>query len=245
MLTEFAKFKVVARILKIPFKESNRLTGLIDPAIDLAMSINDKAKTLKQAIEYEGSELRAMYDRDDAVPTDTPEKTVGFKKLIDLAIGVEGLKNNTGTHAAGVIIAPKPLDEILPIQPSKDGIIQTGYPPHDVTEVLSLLKMDFLGLKTLTLIYKTVDLIEKRYGKRIDINNISLEDKPVYDMLTEGKTEGVFQLESDGMKSLVKKLKPDVFEDLGALVALFRPGPLGSGMVEGFVERKQNNYNIV
>ena len=239
-----AAFKGVARILKIPFQESNRLAGLIEPAIDLAMSINDKAKTLKQAMEYEGSELRAMYDRDDPVPTDTPGKTVGFKKLIDLAVGVEGLKNVTGTHAAGVIIAPKPLDEILPIQPSKDGIIQTGYPPHDVTEVLCLLKMDFLGLRNLTIIYKTVDLIEKRHGKRIDINNIPLDDKPIYEMLMEGKTEGVFQLESDGMRTLVKKLKPDVFEDLGALVALFRPGPLDSGMVDDFVERKHGRQKI-
>ena len=239
-----AAFKGVARILKIPFSESNRLAGLIDPAIDLALTINDKAKTLKQAMEYEGSELRAMYDREEQIPTDTPGKTVGFKKLIDLAVGIEGLKNVTGTHAAGVIIAPKPLDEILPIQPSKDGIIQTGYPPHDVTEVLSLLKMDFLGLRNLTIIYKTVDLIEKRHGKKIDINNIPLDDKPVYEMLMEGKTEGVFQLESDGMKSLVKKLKPDVFEDLGALVALFRPGPLDSGMVDDFVERKHGRQKI-
>ena len=239
-----AAFKGVARILKIPFSESNRLAGLIDPAIDLAMSIDDKAKTLGQAIKYEGSELRVMYDRDEQIITDTPGKTVGFKKLIDLAIGVEGLKNVTGTHAAGVIIAPKPLDEILPIQPSKDGIIQTGYPPHDVTEVLSLLKMDFLGLRNLTIIYKTVDLIEKRTGKKLDINNIPLDDKPVYEMLMEGKTEGVFQLESDGMRSLVKKLKPDVFEDLGALVALFRPGPLDSGMVDDFVERKHGRQKI-
>ncbi len=240
-----AAFKGIARILKIPFQESNRLAGLIDPAIDLAMAKSDgKAKTLKQAIEYDGTDLRVLYDKDEQIVTDTPGKTVGFKKLIDLAIGVEGLKCNTGTHAAGVIIAPRPLDEILPVQPSKDGIIVTGYPPHDVTEVLSLLKMDFLGLRNLTIIYKTVDLIEKRTGKKIDINNIPLDDKPVYEMLMEGKTEGVFQLESDGMTSLVKKLKPDVFEDLGALVALFRPGPLDSGMVEDFVERKHGRQKI-
>ena len=240
-----AAFKGIARILKIPFSESNRLSALIQPAIDLAMSIDEKAKTLGQAIKFEGSELRALYDKDEPIATDTPGKTVGFKKLIDLAIGVEGLKNSTGTHAAGVIIAPKPLDEILPIQPSKkNGIIQTGYPPHDVTEVLSLLKMDFLGLKNLTIIYKTVELVEKIKNIKININNISLEDKPVYEMLMEGKTEGVFQLESDGMRSLVKKLKPDVFEDLGALVALYRPGPLNSGMVDDFVERKHGRQAI-
>ncbi len=240
-----AAFKGVARILKIPFSESNRLAGLIDPAIELATSINDKANTLKEAIKYEGSELRALYDKDEQIMIDPAiNKTVGFKKLIDLAIGIEGLKNNTGTHAAGVIIAPKPLDQILPVQPSKDGIIQTGYPPHDVTEVLSLLKMDFLGLRNLTTIYKTVSLIEKRQGIKLAINDIPLDDKGTYQMLMEGDTDGVFQLESQGMKSLVKRLKPDVFEDLGALVALFRPGPLGSGMVDDFVERKHGRQAI-
>ena len=240
-----AAFKGVARILKVPFSESNRLAGLIEPAIELAMSINDKAKTLKQAIQYEGSELRTLYDKDEQIMIDPIEgKTVGLKKLIDLAIGIEGLKNNTGTHAAGVIIAPKPLDEILPVQPSKDGIIQTGYPPHAVTEVLSLLKMDFLGLRNLTTIYKTVDMIKRRQGIELKINDIPLDDKPTYDMLMAGDTDGVFQLESQGMKNLVKRLKPDVFEDLGALVALFRPGPLDSGMVDDFVERKHGRQEI-
>ena len=241
-----AAFKSIARILKVPFSESNRLAGLIDPAIELALSIDDKAKTLKKAIQYEGSELRALYDQDAQIPAGDPMegKTVGMKKLIDLAVGIEGIKNNTGTHAAGVIIAPRPLDEILPVQPSKDGIIQTGYPPHDVTEVLSLLKMDFLGLRNITTIYKTVDMIKEQQGIEVDINNIPLDDKPVYDMLMTGDTDGVFQLESQGMKNLVKKLKPDVFEDLGALVALFRPGPLDSGMVDDFVERKHGRQAI-
>jgi len=241
-----AAFKGVARIMRVPFSESNRLAGLIEPAIELAMSIDDKAKTLKRAMEFDGSELKALYDKDEQIQCGDPTegKTVGMKKLIDLAIGIEGLKNNTGTHAAGVIIAPKPLDEILPVQPSKDGIIQTGYPPHAVTEVLSLLKMDFLGLRNLTTIYKTVDMIKRRQGIELAINNIPLDDKPTYDMLMIGDTDGVFQLESQGMKNLVKRLKPDVFEDLGALVALFRPGPLDSGMVDDFVERKHGRQEI-
>lgn len=240
-----AAFKGVARIMKVPFSEANKLAGLIEPAIELAMSIDDKAKTLKRAMEFDGSELKALYDKDEQIMIDpTENKTVGMKKLIDLAIGIEGLKNNTGTHAAGVIIAPKPLDEILPVQPSKDGIIQTGYPPHAVTEVLSLLKMDFLGLRNLTTIYKTVDMIKARQGIELAINNIPLDDKPTYEMLMQGDTDGVFQLESQGMKNLVKRLKPDVFEDLGALVALFRPGPLDSGMVDDFVERKHGRQAI-
>ena len=240
-----AAFKAVARILKVPFAESNRLAGLIDGAIEVALAQDDKAKTLKKAMQFEGSELRALYDKDEQIMIDpTINKTVGIKKLIDLAIGIEGIKNNTGTHAAGVIISQKPLDEIIPVRPSKDGIIQTGYPPHDVTEVLSLLKMDFLGLRNITTIYKTVDMIEKRQGIKLDINNIPLDDKPTYDMLMVGDTDGVFQLESQGMKNLVKRLKPDVFEDLGALVALFRPGPLDSGMVDDFVERKHGRQAI-
>ena len=240
-----AAFKGVARIMKVPFSESNKLAGLIDPAIELAMSINDKAKTLKAAMQYEGSELRALYDKDEQIMIDpTIGKSIGMKRLIDLAIGIEGIKNNTGTHAAGVIIAPKPLNEILPVRPAKGGIVQTGYPPHAVTEYLSLLKMDFLGLRNLTTIYKTVALVEKRQGVKVDINNIPLDDKPVYDMLMQGDTDGIFQLESQGMKNLVKRLKPDVFEDLGALVALFRPGPLDSGMVDVFVKRKHGEEEI-
>ncbi|MBR5555310.1 DNA polymerase III subunit alpha [bacterium] len=241
-----AAFKGVARILKVPFSESNRLAGLIDPAIELAQTVNPKAKTLKDAMEVDGSELKTLYNSGETVPVGDPAdgKTVEIRRIIDLSIGIEGLKNNTGTHAAGVIIAPKPLDQILPVRPSKDGIVQTGYPPHAATEFLNLLKMDFLGLRNLTTIYKTVDLVKQQQGIDVDINNIPLDDKPVYDMLMTGDTDGVFQLESQGMKNLVKRLKPDVFEDLGALVALFRPGPLDSGMVDDFVERKHGRQQI-
>ena len=233
-----AAFKGVARILKVPFAESNRLTGLIEPAIELAQATNPKAKWIKDAIQVEGSELRKLYDEDYQIPNPETGKTVSFKKLIDMSMAIEGLKCGTGTHAAGVIISHAPLDTIIPVQPSKDGIVQTGYPPHEVTEVLSLLKMDFLGLRNLTMIYKTVDMVKKYRGVDIDINNIPLDDKETYQMLVRGETVGVFQLESQGMINLVKRLKPDVFEDLGALVALFRPGPLGSGMVDEFVARK-------
>ncbi len=233
-----AAFKGVARILKVPFAESNKLTGLIEPAIELAQATNPKAKWIKDAIQVEGSELRKLYDEDYQIVNPETGKTISFKKLIDMSIAIEGLKCGTGTHAAGVIISHAPLDTIIPVQPSKDGIVQTGYPPHEVTEVLSLLKMDFLGLRNLTMIYKTVDMVKKYRGVDIDINNIPLDDKETYKMLVRGETVGVFQLESQGMINLVKRLKPDVFEDLGALVALFRPGPLGSGMVDEFVARK-------
>ena len=236
-----AAFKGIARIMKVPFAESNRLTGLIEPAIDLATTENPKAKWIKDALKVEGSELKKLYDEDYQIPCptdDNPNKTVSYKQIIDMACAIEGLKCGTGTHAAGVIISYAPLDTIIPVQPSKEGIVQTGYPPHETTEVLSLLKMDFLGLRNLTMIYKTVDMVKKYQGIDVDINNIPLDDPETYKMLVRGETIGVFQLESQGMMNLVKRLKPDVFEDLGALVALFRPGPLGSGMVDEFVDRK-------
>ncbi len=234
-----AAFKGVGRVLQVPFVESNKLTGLIEPALDVARATNPKAEWLKDIIEAEGtSEFKQLYIEDYQIINPDTGKTISFKRWVDLAVAIEGLKCGTGTHAAGVIISHAPLDTILPVQPSKDGIVQTGYPKHEATEVLDLLKMDFLGLRNLTMITKTVKMVKKYRGVELDINHIPLDDKPTYDMLVKGETVGVFQLESQGMMNLVKRLKPDVFEDLGALVALFRPGPLGSGMVDDFVARK-------
>ncbi len=239
-----AAFKGVGRVLQVPFVESNRLTGLIEPALDIARAVNPKAEWLKDAITVEGSEFRKLYDEDYQIVNPDTGKSISFKRWVDLAIAIEGLKCGTGTHAAGVIISHAPLDTILPVQPSKDGIVQTGYPKHEATEVLDLLKMDFLGLRNLTMITKTVKMVKKYRGIELDINHIPLDDKPTYEMLSKGETVGVFQLESQGMINLVKRLKPDVFEDLGALVALFRPGPLGSGMVDDFVARKHGFQSI-
>lgn len=239
-----AAFKGVGRVLQVPFAESNRLTGLIEPAIEIAKATNEKAEWLRDAVKAEGSEFKQLYDEDYKIINPETQKEISFKRWVDMAIAIEGLKCGTGTHAAGVIISHAPLDTILPVQPSKDGIVQTGYPKHEATEVLDLLKMDFLGLRNLTMITKTVKMIEKYHGIKLDINHVELDDKPTYDMLSKGETVGVFQLESQGMINLVKRLKPDVFEDLGALVALFRPGPLGSGMVDEFVARKHGEKEI-
>lgn len=239
-----AAFKGVGRVLQVPFAESNRLTGLIEPAIEIAKTTNEKAEWLRDAVKAEGSEFKQLYDEDYKIINPETQKEISFKRWVDMAIAIEGLKCGTGTHAAGVIISHAPLDTILPVQPSKDGIVQTGYPKHEATEVLDLLKMDFLGLRNLTMITKTVKMIEKYHGIKLDINHVELDDKPTYDMLSKGETVGVFQLESQGMINLVKRLKPDVFEDLGALVALFRPGPLGSGMVDEFVARKHGEKAI-
>lgn len=211
-------FKSVARVFGMEYAKSNKTASLIEDTIEGSM--------------IEGSELKNLYDTDEEI-----------KRVIDTAKNVEGIKCGIGMHAAGVIISYKPLDQIVPVQPSKDGIIITQY-HREILEKMKLLKMDFLGLRNLTMIHKTVKLVKKCQGIDVDINHIPLDDKPTYDMLVRGETVGVFQLESSGMTSLVKKLKPDVFEDLGALVALFRPGPLGSGMVDDFVERKHGRQAI-
>ena len=240
-----AAFKGVGRVLQVPFADSNRLTGLIEPALEVAKATNEKAEWLRDIINTEGtSEFKQLYDEDFQITNPETHKTISFKRWVDMAIAIEGLKCDTGTHAAGVIISHAPLDTILPVQPSKDGIVQTGYPKHEATEVLDLLKMDFLGLRNLTMITKTVEMVKNNRGIDVDINHIPLDDKPTFDMLVKGETIGVFQLESQGMMNLVKRLKPDVFEDLGALVALFRPGPLGSGMVDDFVARKHGQQEI-
>ena len=234
-----AAFKGVGRVLQVPFVEANKLTGLIEAALDAVKVTNPKAEWLKDIISSEvNSEFKKLYDEDYKITNPDNGEEISFKRWVDMAVAIEGLKCGTGTHAAGVIISHAPLDTILPVQPSKDGIVQTGYPKHEATEVLDLLKMDFLGLRNLTMITKTVKMVKKYRGIDVDINHIPLDDAETYKMLSKGETVGVFQLESQGMINLVKRLKPDVFEDLGALVALFRPGPLGSGMVEDFVDRK-------
>jgi len=217
-----AAMKGVARVLDIPYAESDRLAKMIPVAVKV--KIDDALQ--------EGMDLKKMYDKDPMV-----------KELVDIAKSIEGLKFNIGTHAAGVIISRDPLSDIVPVQRSKDSVIITGYPMADL-EKLGLLKMDFLGLRNLTIIDNTLQLIKDRKGIEFDINKVSLEDEKVYEMLTKGDTDGVFQLESSGMKTLVKDLKPSTFEDLGALVALFRPGPLNSGMVKDFVQRKHGRAKV-
>ena len=214
--------KSVARVYDIPFAQSNQWAQLI-PA-EPKIKIDDALK--------EGMELKKLYDTDPTV-----------KKLVDMAKAIEGLKNNTGMHAAGVIISKMPLEDIVPVEPSKEGLIVTEYTMIE-DEHIGLLKMDFLGLRNLTIIHNALKMVEKRTGEKVDINNIPLDDEATFELLQRGDTDGVFQLESAGMKKLVKDLKPSVFEDLGALVALFRPGPLNSGMVDDFVQRKHGRQKI-
>ena len=221
-LSAKAAIKAVARVMNLPFEVSNKVSQYVPSEVGM---------TIDKALEV-APDFKKVYDEDALI-----------RQIIDEARNIEGIKCNTGMHAAGVIISHHPLDEIVPVQYAKEGNVITEYPKEDCEKV-GLLKMDFLGLKNLTIIIQTLEMIKKRHGVDIDINNIPLDDEPTYKMLMTGNTDGVFQLESSGMKQLVKDLKPSVFEDLGALVALFRPGPLGSGMVKDFVERKHGRQEI-
>lgn len=163
--------------------------------------------------------------------------------LIDHCLDLEGLSRNSGTHAAGVVICSKPVDEYVPIQLTADDFIQTQY-EKDQVEQLGLLKMDLLGLRNLTVIHDAIEMIRANRGVTIDINRIPSVDKKTCEMLCAGDTTGVFQSESSGFTNLLMKLHPDRFEDLIPMVALYRPGPLGSGMAEDFIKRKHGEIPI-
>lgn len=217
-----AALKAVCRVLDVPFADSDRWAKMI-PATP--------GTKLKEALE-DKMPLGELYKTDEQV-----------KRVVDLALQMEGLNSNTGIHAAGVVIAKDPLEEVVPLQLSKDGQVVTQYAMDDVAK-LGLLKMDFLGLRNLTIIDQTLRLIEDNHHVTVDLDHVNLDDPDVYKMLASGDTDGVFQLESGGMKALVKDLKPTCFEDINALVALFRPGPLNSGMVDEFVKRKHGKSKV-
>ena len=219
-----AALKAVGRVLEMPFEESNRLSKMI-PALP--------GTKLKEALE-EGMELQREYAASPVV-----------KEWVDLALQLEGLACNVGTHAAGVVISKDPLDEVIALQHSKDGQLISQFTMGDL-EKLGLLKMDFLGLRNLTIIHHTLEHLKQEEGDLppLNMDHLNLEDPAVYELLTAGDTDGVFQLESGGMKQLMRDLKPNTFEDINALVALYRPGPLNSGMAKSFVDRKHGREAV-
>ena len=154
-----------------------------------------------------------------------------------IARSLEGLARHASTHASGVVISDRPLVEYLPLFKGTNDEVMTQF-TMDQIEKLGLIKFDFLGLKTLTVIKQALHLIESTEGRKVEIDRIPLDDEATYRLCSEGKTTGVFQLESSGMKDLLRRLRPEVFEDLVALVALYRPGPLGSNMVDDFITGK-------
>jgi len=210
-----AVIRDVGRVLGIPYAEVDRIAKLVPK----------DARTIEEAIQ-KAPEIKELSEK---------EERIG--KLVSIASKLQGLVRQTGIHAAGVVIAPEPLTNYIPLAKSKDGDVVTQYEMGQV-EKIGLLKMDFLGLKTLTIIDRTIRLIKERTGREIDIYKLPLDDGKTFELLQNGNTVGVFQLESNGMRNLMRRLKPETFEDIVALVALYRPGPLNSGMAESYIRRK-------
>jgi DNA polymerase-3 subunit alpha len=212
-----AAIKDVGRALGIPLARVNQVTEMVPEELKITI-----AKALDKS-----DDLRACYEND-------PE----IRELLDLAMRIEGLARNVGTHAAAVVIADKPLNEYVPIGrvPGKQDVI-TQWSMNDV-EAAGLLKMDFLGLRNLTILSKAVGLIQQTTGEEIDPLKFPLDDKPTYALLQRGETKGVFQLESGGIRDLLQRMKPDQFTDIIATNALYRPGPLEGGMVDDYVNIK-------
>ena len=210
----------VGRVLDMPYAVPDSIAKMIPN--DLGMTIDGAMKVNK--------DLRSVYENDENI-----------HNLIDMAKRLEGLPRHTSMHAAGVVISSKPVDEYVPLSKSMDGPIVTQYIMTTLEE-LGLLKMDFLGLRTLTVIRDAISLVEKNTGKKIDIDKIKFDDKEVLDYIGTGRTEGIFQLESGGMKNFMTELKPESIEDLIAGISLYRPGPMD--FIPKYLAGKNNSDNI-
>ncbi len=216
-----AVIRDVGRVLGQPYGFSDRIARLIPIEVGI---------TLRASLEQE-AELRELYETDDDVRT-----------TIDLAKQLEGLVRNASTHAGGVVIAPSPLTDFMPLYRAEDDTTAVTQLDKDDVEAIGLVKFDFLGLRTLTIIDRAVRIINAQIRgdaeAPIDIRRIPTDDARTFQLLQSRRTRAVFQLESRGMQDLIRRLRPDHFDDIVALVALFRPGPLQSGMVDTFIERK-------
>ncbi len=217
----------VGRVLGFSPGDAGRIATLVPEPV------GGKSVPIDRALEEE-PRLKAIYDEDPRV-----------RELLDTAMSLENLTRHAGMHAAGVVISEGPLWDHVPVFCPEEGVFVTQYDKDDV-EAAGLVKFDFLGLKTLTVLDIAVELIRKRPGQegRFDLDAVPMDDPATFALLQSGETTNVFQLESSGMQGLFKKLKPDCFEDIVAAVALYRPGPLGSGMVDDFVERKHGRTRV-
>ncbi|MEA2114169.1 MAG: DNA polymerase III subunit alpha [Thermodesulfobacteriota bacterium] len=213
-----AALRDVGRVLEVPLPVVDRIAKLVPDELKI---------TLKKAIDKE-PRLREAMKQDDV------------RELLTVAQTLEGLSRHKSTHAAGVVISPEPMVEYLPLCVGSNKEVLTQY-DMKYTEMTGLIKFDFLGLKTLTVIDRALKLIKQDIGSRLELDKITMEDPKTFDLLCDGNSLGVFQLESDGMRELLVKMKPEQFSDLIALVALYRPGPLDSGMVDQFVETKHGH----
>jgi DNA polymerase-3 subunit alpha len=212
----------VGRALDIPYSEVDKIAKLVpqEPNATLTKAL----KSVKELKEISKSEEK-------------------YKKLISVARNLEGLARHASTHAAGVVIAPKPLIELIPLYKSSKDEIMTQFSMSDL-ERLGLLKMDFLALTTLTVIEQALDQITTQLGETLDVSLIDLKDEQTFLLFSEGRTTGIFQFESSGMRDILRRLQPDRFEDLIALNALYRPGPIKGGMIDDFILRRHGKVDI-
>ncbi len=222
-----AVIRDVGRVLSHPYSFVDRIAKLIPP---------DPGMTLAKAFAAE-PQLQTLYDADEEV-----------KDLIDMARKLEGVTRNAGKHAGGVVISPTLITDFSPLYCDSEGQHPVTHFDKNDVEYAGLVKFDFLGLRTLTIIKWALDMINARMEREdkplVDINHIPLDDEQAFKLLLNSETTAVFQLESRGMKDLIKRLQPDCFEDIIALVALFRPGPLQSGMVDNFIDRKHGREEV-
>ena len=222
-----AVIRDVGRVLGHPYGFVDRISKMIPP---------DPGMTLAKAFEAE-PQLQVAYDSDEEV-----------KALIDMARKLEGVTRNAGKHAGGVVISPSLITDFAPLYCDNEGLHPVTHFDKNDVEYAGLVKFDFLGLRTLTIIKWALDMINARLTREgkplVDIAAIPLDDPESFELLKRSETTAVFQLESRGMKDLIKRLQPDCFEDIIALVALFRPGPLQSGMVDNFIDRKHGREEV-
>lgn len=214
-----AAVRDVGRAQGVALREVDRIAKMIDPTL-----------TIEEAIEA-SPELKAYYQNNEKIT-----------QLLDTAKTLQGLPRHASTHAAGVVIAAGPLVDFVPLQ-KNEGVTVTQYPMEDLQKI-GLLKMDFLGLRNLTVMAEALKIIASSGGPKIDLKALAFADHKTYDLLTKGETSGVFQLESPGMRGLLRDLKPNSFADLTALLALYRPGPLQSGMVKDFIDRRHGRKKV-
>jgi len=212
----------VGRVMNLPYADVDKIAKLVpmDPNMTLDLALSQEP------------DLKALYQQDEKI-----------KKLIDTSRHLEGLTRHASTHAAGVVISEDPLENHVPLFKTSDGQISTGYAMTSL-EKIGLLKMDFLGLRTLTVIQEAVKIVNRVNSADLKIEDISIDDAKTYKLLGRAQTMGIFQLESSGMRDLLKKLKPEKFEDIIALLALYRPGPIGSGMLDDFMKRKHGEVDV-
>ncbi len=214
-----AAVRDVARVMQVPYSEADRLAKMIP------QPVQGRHIPLKVSVEKD-PDLQQEYGTNETA-----------KQVIDMAIALEGTVRSHGVHACGVVIAPSKLVNYLPLEMAQKGVVAVQFPMGQVEE-LGLLKMDFLGLSNLTIIKNTLRIIKRVYGQEIDLGKLPLDDAETFALLGRGDTTGVFQFESSGMKRYLRELKPTEFDDVIAMGALYRPGPLSAGLTDSFIHRK-------